>query len=88
LREAQAARDGLRDSLGPLHPWSLAAAINYEGVRGRLDGAEAVKLQTRELYEDCLDYLGPGHPITATVSENLSTGPDEWGDVVLDVPEM
>ncbi|MCP2203325.1 Chromosome partitioning ATPase, Mrp family, contains Fe-S cluster [Lentzea flava] len=88
LREARAARDGLRDTLGAAHPWSLAAAINHEGMRGRLDGADVVTRETREIYEDCLEYLGPDHPITATVSANLSTGPDEWEDVVLDVPEM
>lgn len=88
LREALGARDGLRRVLNDAHPWSLAAAINHEVIRGQSDGAGAVMGQLQEIYENCLEYLGPVHPITATVSANLSARPAEWKDVVLDVPEM
>ena len=76
------ARDGLIDAYGDLHPFTLAARINYAADLALCDElAEAIRIGQAAL-ADCRVSLGAEHPDTLIAASNLAIDLAAAGDRV------
>lgn len=74
------ARDGLIDAYGSLHPFTLAARINYAADLAACDElAEAIRMGQAAL-ADCRVSLGTEHPDTLIAASNLAIDLAASGD--------
>ncbi len=83
-----AAHELLRDRLGDVHPWTLAAAVNHARALAAAGSAGASAL-LETTYEESVEFLGADHPHTRITAHNLrvAAGEGEWREIDVDIPE-
>jgi tetratricopeptide (TPR) repeat protein len=66
------ARDGLAGVYGDVHPFTLAASINYAADLASCGNLAAAIGMGREIWTSCQNALGADHPYTLMAAANLS----------------
>ena len=88
VNQLDAGRDTLRERLGEVHPWTLAAEVDL--ARVTYSGNVAA---VRAAYEDCARFLGATHPHTVIAEGNLEAacaggdGHLGWREIDVDIPQ-
>lgn len=75
------ARDGLIESYGDSHPFTLAAGINYAADLAACGELAAAISIGRATLDRCRDSLGAAHPDTLMVASNLAIDQAASGDL-------
>lgn len=78
-------RDALRECLGEVHPWTLAATVNLARITGDVAAV-------RDVHDDCARFLGAAHPHTVIAEGNLRAAQAEdggpgWREIDVDIPQ-